>query len=362
MGEVWAGERQILGGTAKRVAVKTLLSDAAQDARARAMFLEEARLSMLLTNSNIVQVFDVGEAEDGTCYMAMEWVRGMNLAELSAALRARGERLPLVLTAFIVGELLKALAHAHDLDEGGERKTIVHRDASPHTLLLSVAGEVKLMDFGVARFASEETEGRYIKGKLRYMPPEQLRGESRAPTIDLFAVGAVLHELLDGRKFRDTVDEARLYGMIFDGEVPPLRCPEEVPPELEALRVKLLAAQVEERSRSAREAHQMLCRWSGYRDAKFELQDIVRSLVRPEPECAATTVVPTGERKSDATQERSSAARTTSDLDDPRSTSGLDAAVTELAPTAPSAVPASIPVRPRVLVSTALLASTGLDF
>ncbi|WP_181234165.1 serine/threonine-protein kinase [Enhygromyxa salina] len=282
MGEVWAGRRSHETGACKTVAVKLLTPERTHDEISRRMFDDEARLSMLLGNSNIVQVFDVGE-DAGVRYMAMEWVDGRNLDELSGALRERGETLTLSVVGYVVGEILKALAYAHEFEHEGCQRTIVHRDVSAQNVMLSVAGEVKLMDFGIARVASEETSGIHVKGKLRYMPPEQLRGDTRAPTIDLFAVGAILHELLDGRRFRSgVVDEARLYGMVLDGEIPPLTCPPgRLPSELEALRSGLLKADVDERIQSAREAHGYLAAWPGYRDAKFELQDLVRQFTTP---------------------------------------------------------------------------------
>jgi serine/threonine protein kinase len=295
MGEVWAGRRTHGTGAYKTVAVKLLPSGRAHDENSRRMFDDEARLSMLLCNSNIVQVFDVGE-DAGVCYMAMEWVDGLNLDELGEIVRERGEVLPLSVVGYIVGEILKALAYAHDLEHEGKPLTVVHRDVSAHNVMISVAGEVKLMDFGIARVASEATSGVHVKGKLRYMPPEQLRGDTRAPTIDLFAVGAILHELLDGRRFRSgVVDEARLYGMVLDGEVPPPTCPSErVPPKLEALRSGLLKAKVADRIQSAREAHRYLSAWTGYRDAKFELQDLVRGCANPPG--SRTEILPVFER------------------------------------------------------------------
>ena len=282
MGEVWGGRRTHGTGAYKTVAVKLLVPGRAHDENSRRMFDEEARLSMLLCNSNIVQVFDIGE-DAGVCYMAMEWVDGLNLDELGEIVRERGEVIPLSIVGYVVGEILKALAYAHDLEHEGKLLTIVHRDISAHNVMISVAGEVKLMDFGIARVASEATSGVHVKGKLRYMPPEQLRGDTRAPTIDLFAVGAILHELLDGRRFRSgVVDEARLYGMVLDGELPPLTCPaQRVPPKLEALRSGLLEAKSADRIQSAREAHRYLSDWAGYRDAKFELQDLVRGCANP---------------------------------------------------------------------------------
>ena len=272
-------EREGLGGASKRLALKLLHRDYLDDPKRRAMFLSEARLAMLLTNSNIVQVFDVGESDAGMVYMAMEWVEGLDLATLERRLWAEGERLPLALTAYVVGELLKALACAHDFVHDGETRAIIHRDVTPHNVMVSIWGEVKLMDFGVARMASENTSGVHAKGKLRYMPPEQLVGQARAPTIDLFAVGAILHELLDSRGFRDgIIDETRLLGMVVRGEVDDLREPGCVPVQLDALRRGLLHPSAAARIQSARGAHRELREWPGYGDAKFELEALVRRL------------------------------------------------------------------------------------
>ncbi|MFV8751446.1 protein kinase domain-containing protein [Nannocystaceae bacterium ST9] len=278
MGEVWTARRSALGGAAKLMAIKTLLPDRASDPGARRMFLEEARLSMLLTNSNIVQVFDVGETNDGICYMAMELVDGIDLAQLTQHLRAQGAVLSPSAIAYVIGEILRALDYAHEFNHEGTRRTIVHRDISPHNVMLSVAGEVKLMDFGIARLASEETSGLFIKGKIRYMPPEQFHGESREPRVDLFAVGAILHELLDGNKFRgEALDEARLLGMCARGEVPRLsRGP--IPDELDRLRRALLEPRPEDRISSARAALRLLNKWPGDPDARFEVEEAVRRI------------------------------------------------------------------------------------
>jgi serine/threonine protein kinase len=295
MGQVWMGRRETLGA-AREVAIKTLTAGA--NPEARRMFLDEARLSMLLRNSNIVQVHDVAETEDKTCYMVMEYVEGLNLSELEEKMRQAGESMPDSMAAFIIGEVLKGLAHAHELRDGGQPKTVVHRDVSPHNVMLSIFGEVKIMDFGIARVASEDTSGVHVKGKVRYMPPEQLRGESREPTLDLFAVGAMLHELLDQVKFRSNVlDEARLYGMVLDGEIPKLqRANDTIPRELDELRLKLLASKPSDRVQTAREAFRRLTCWPGYRDTRFELDELVRRYVgqvEPQPAIAPTNMFET---------------------------------------------------------------------
>jgi serine/threonine-protein kinase len=136
--------------------------------------------------------------------------------------------------------------------------------------MVSIAGEVKLMDFGVARFSTEETAGINVKGKLRYMPPEQLQGMSREPTVDLFAAGAVLHEMLEGRRFRDDWDDLQLLTMIMNG---------------------LLEPNSKLRIGTARGALRMLTQWRGYRNAAIVLESYVtrlRDLVPPLPPTPST--------------------------------------------------------------------------
>ena len=262
-------------GASKTVAIKLLAPNLASKPEYRKMFLEEARLSMLLNNSGIVQIFDAGEFE-GECYMAMEWIDGVNLAELQSRLWAEGQRIPIEVAMYVLGEVLRALDYAHNLVHEGAA-SIVHRDVSPQNVMLSMAGEVKLMDFGVARFSTEETTGLHVKGKLRYMPPEQLQGNSRDPTVDVFAVGAVLHEMLEGEKFRGTnLDDGQLLAMIFAGEIPRLSDPSAVSLELETLRRGLLMPDARQRVSSARAALQMLSRCPNYRNAALELETLVR--------------------------------------------------------------------------------------
>ncbi len=269
------GHRATLGAS-KTVAVKVLAPNLASKPEYRRMFLEEARLTMPLNNSGIVQVFEAGET-DGDCYMVMEWVDGVNLAELHSFLWKKGERLSVEISMYIIGEVLRALDYAHNFCFDGA-STIVHRDISPQNIMLSVAGEVKIMDFGVARFASEETTGLHVKGKLRYMPPEQLQGNSKGTAVDLFAVGAVLHEMLDGKKFRGGAsDDAQLLGMIFSGETPPLSQPWLVPSQLEALRLGMLRLDWRQRLDSARAALRLLATCPGYRNASLELSEFVRA-------------------------------------------------------------------------------------
>ncbi|KIG18242.1 Serine/threonine-protein kinase PknB [Enhygromyxa salina] len=294
MAEVWMADRVRMGAR-KTVAIK-LLNPASRDKQDyRRMFLAEAQMSMSLGHSSIVNVFDVNEC-DGECFIAMEWVDGLNLAQLNATLWERGEGLPLHVGVYIVTGVLRALDHAHNL-QTPEGASIVHRDVSPQNVMLSVAGEVKLMDFGVARFSSEETAGVHVKGKLRYMPPEQLQGNSRDPTVDLFAVGALLYELIERRRFRNTDDDVEMLAMILGGQTPTLSHRERVPPPILQVLDGLLAPNARQRIGSARAALRMLTQWSGYQNAAIELEDYV---VRYRDLCSTTDFIASDSRRAAA--------------------------------------------------------------
>ncbi len=268
------GRRQGVGGATKSVAVKFIIPSKTNSERHREMFLSEARLSMMLSHSNVIQVFDAGE-DEGRLYMVMEWVDGMNLAQLLAHMRNEGKTPSLSLGGYVIGEVLKGLAYAHNLYHDGRQITIVHRDISPQNVLVSVSGEVKLLDFGVARLAQEETSGVHIKGKLRYMAPEHLGGSSKAPTVDVYGAGAILHELIEGTKYRHGADEMQLYNQILGGHTPPLTRAD-TPAELAALRNTMLDPDENARVQGADLALEMLEAWPGYRSAAGELGRVVR--------------------------------------------------------------------------------------
>lgn len=319
------GRRASVGGAQKSVAIKFMAARVAADERHRRMFLAEARLSMLMTHSNVVQVFDAGE-DAGRLYLVMEWIDGLNLAQLLELQRREGQPLPPRLTAYVIGEVLRGLAYAHHLSHEGQPLCVVHRDVSPHNVLVSTSGEVKIADFGVARLTTEETSGIHIKGKLRYMAPEHLAGRSREPTVDLYGVGAVLHELLTGTRFRDEADEVDLYGQILGGHVPPLAVPG-VPPELASLREGLLQADPRQRIPTATRALEYLAAWAGYRNASVELGALCRA--------AMGVVAPRSGLESAPTQR---AVDPRADTDSPSmATHTADAVVTHTSGAAPAA-------------------------
>src|SRR5262249_45947881 len=150
------------------------------------MFLSEARLTAQLHHPNIVQIHELGH-EGGEYFLAMELVRGHDLARVARGLKGRD----VGFAAYVVMEMARALAHAHTLG-------ILHRDVSPSNVMLGFDGAVKLLDFGIAKAASSSvaTRSGVMKGKLGYFSPEQVRGETPDQRADQFAAGVVLHELL----------------------------------------------------------------------------------------------------------------------------------------------------------------------
>ena len=276
MAEVWVA-RKARATTGKFVALKLILPKYVGDERYADMFRSEAEVCAPLSHGNIAQVFDVGD-DNGRSYLVMEWVDGVDLARLlpdMAQLQQRDPYLRLRVAAYVIGQVLHGLSYAHKVtSHRGTELGIVHRDISPQNILISVSGDVKITDFGIAHRMSEETSGVHVKGKLRYMAPEHLGGKSHAPTVDLYAVGALLHELVDGEKFRgDAEDQLQLYRQVIDGVIPPLRV-DDVPAELDALRLALLHANARKRPQTADAALLLLKRWPGYSEMKVELSTL----------------------------------------------------------------------------------------
>ncbi len=197
MGEVWVGLQTGIGKFQRPVAVKLLLPHLIDDPRLVKMFLQEARLGAAMTHANVVQVYDVGFEHD-RYFIVMELVRGVSLSKLIAGLHGAQERLSADLLCFIGRSLCDGLFVAHE-QKGADGKLLhfVHRDVTPHNVLVSVDGAVKLTDFGIARVAEGDKLSKpgLVLGKLSYLPPEQLLGQPVDARADVFAAGATLFHL-----------------------------------------------------------------------------------------------------------------------------------------------------------------------
>jgi serine/threonine-protein kinase len=248
MAEVWEASLRSSEGFERTVAIKRILSHYSADPLFRKMFVREARISARLHHPNIVSVFDFGEV-DGAVYLAMERVHGRTLTALVRA-HLRGQTLPEPgLAAFVLRDVCRALGYAHKLtDRDGAPVGLVHRDISPANVMISEAGAVKLLDFGVAKALQERreelTEAGTVKGKQPYMAPEQLAGHPIDARADIFAAGVVLHETLTGRRLY-----APQRGIIVRGEPvpPPSTLRADVTPALDAICARALAERPEDR-------------------------------------------------------------------------------------------------------------------
>jgi serine/threonine protein kinase len=256
MAEVWRARIKGPAGFSRSVVVKRILSHLAQDESFVAMLISEAQMSAKLSHPNIIQVYELGEVA-GEYFIAMEYVRGLDLTSLvNAHLRDFGP-IPVAATAHIVREICRALAYAHEFrDEEGTLTRLIHRDVSPSNVMLSDEGAVKLLDFGIAKALAETGEGMRtgsLKGKFGYMAPEQLEGNDFDHRADIFATGIVLHEMLLGRRLFRGKNDLQTISLVKAAQVdPPSQGRADVPPELDRIVLKALAREPNQRYQSAR--------------------------------------------------------------------------------------------------------------
>ena len=202
--EVYRGLAESLEGFKRVVAIKRVLPNLTSNPRFVAMFLDEARLSLFLQHANIVQVFDISTAADGTYFLAMEYVDGCDLKALIEHEIQNGRSANIALVLYIVIECCKGLHYAHSAEhpETHAPLRIVHRDVSPPNVMLSKNGEVKVVDFGLAKANSqiEITDEGVVKGKFSYLAPETATGLTVDARADVFALGIMLLEMLTERR------------------------------------------------------------------------------------------------------------------------------------------------------------------
>jgi serine/threonine protein kinase len=254
MGEVYKAVAQGFDRIERVVAIKLIRTSLASEPDLVKMFVEEAKLAFVLNHANLVQTFDVGTI-DGQYFIAMEFVEGRTLSHLLRACRnALGQLLPHRHAVYIAAETCKGLHYAHRAkDAQGRALGIVHRDVSPSNILVSRDGEVKVSDFGIAwsTMKSHKSELGAIKGKVPYMPPEQVRGAALDARADVYALGAVLYEAVCGRP--PFVGPAgALIPLVIEGKYArPRDVSPEVPEDLEAIILHAMAHRPEDRFESA---------------------------------------------------------------------------------------------------------------
>jgi serine/threonine protein kinase len=228
------------------------------------MFLDEARIAARLNHPNITQIYNLG-AQGGTYFIAMEYVDGMDVREIWRMCEARGAPMPPQHACRIIAESAAALQHAHKkTNKQGKPLGIVHRDVSPQNILVTTAGGVKVVDFGIAKAADSSTHTRagVLKGKFAYMSPEQAIGGRIDRRTDIFALGVVLHELLVGRRlFKRDTDVATLNAVGQCAVDPPSDYADEADDELDDIVLKALAKNPKDRYQESEELQKALDSW-----------------------------------------------------------------------------------------------------
>jgi len=258
MGEVLLAMFHAGGGGRRLSVLKRIWPALTTDPDFVSMFLDEARLALLLNHPNVVQTYEVIVA-DGELAIAMEYLEGQPLGRVLNRFRHATEGLGLALRLRIIAGVLAGLEHAHTLTGlDGSPMGVVHRDVSPQNVFVTYEGQVKVVDFGVAKTetALHETRPGAIKGKVAYMAPEQIRGMAVDHRADLFAVGVMLWEMLTGRRMWQGTTEIEIIGqhMTSPTRLMPALLPDPgVPPELETICARALEPDPDLRYQSAAE-------------------------------------------------------------------------------------------------------------
>ena len=243
-------------GFSRTVAIKRLHPQFAKDPEFVSMFLDEARLAARVQHPNVVATIDV-VATDGELFLIMDYVRGESLAKLLRTARKQGTRIPPRIAASIMCGFLHGLHSAHEAkNERGDRIDLVHRDVSPQNVLVGADGIPRVLDFGIAKAAGriQVTRDGQIKGKLAYMPPEQLSGRDLTRAVDIYASAVVMWETLTGeRLFKGETESETLAKILRDPVVPPSTIVPTLPKAFDAPLLKALSREAKNRHATARE-------------------------------------------------------------------------------------------------------------
>jgi serine/threonine-protein kinase len=256
MAEIYLARQTGIGGFEKLVVVKKILPNLAREKVFVEMFLDEAVIAAQLNHPNVVQIYDLGQSGDDY-YIAMEYLEGESLGHLTSEGTRVRKPLPPGLAAGIVTQVCDGLAYAHAFeDENGKPMGIVHRDVSPHNVIVLFSGVVKVVDFGIAKAASKmhQTKVGTLKGKLAYMSPEQCMGSEVDARSDVFSLGVVLWELLTHRRLFKREVEPAMIRAIMDEPIPKVHdVRKDAPAALAAAADKALSKKPEDRYPGAAE-------------------------------------------------------------------------------------------------------------
>jgi serine/threonine protein kinase len=259
MAEIFLAHQDGMGGFRKELVLKVLQTRWEDRPEIVDLFLSEARLSALMDHPNIVDVYDVARENDRH-FIAMEHIAGKTLTELAKRAIAVTKSIPIEVGVFIAAEIAGALAYMYDgAGSGAEPLRVVHRDISPTNVLISTSGEVKLIDFGIARQGLTVVEESGVRpGKVTYMSPEQVKGAPLDGRSDIFCLGTILYEITLGRRLWRGPREVASKRIVEERPKPPTFVRHDYPSELELIVLRSLEKRPEDRYQSAIELHNEL--------------------------------------------------------------------------------------------------------
>ncbi|MEM9488250.1 MAG: serine/threonine-protein kinase [Myxococcota bacterium] len=281
-------QRTGCGEAVPLVALKRLYRHLAADSMFTAMFADEARIATELDHPNIARVLDFGY-HDGQHYMALEHIHGRDVRSIFRLYSFRGMPVPLAQACYIAIEACAGLDYAHNyVSFDGRPLKVVHRDISPQNLLLSFDGELKVIDFGIAKATGRvaTTANGWIKGKMRYMAPEQMRGMPLDHRADLFSLGVVLFELVTGQRLFPSDDTMEIVRRIHNAEVPrPSSINPDLPPAIDRIILTALSESPDQRFKSASEfadALMAVVQHQGYYMSRNQIADWMKDVYAEE--------------------------------------------------------------------------------
>lgn len=287
MAEIFKAKTYGVGGFEKLLAIKRILPHHAQNQDFIRMLIDEAKIAVALNHVNIVQVYDLGKI-DNDYFIAMEFVDGRDLRTVFRKCKQMNIPLAMENAVYIILEICKGLDYAHrKTDRAGVPLSVVHRDISPQNILISFEGEVKIVDFGIAKAANKvvETESGILKGKFSYMSPEQARGLSLDRRTDIFSTGIIMYELLTGEKLFKGKGHLDILEKIKKFQLDPPFLPQDVPSELEFILSHALEPSLDDRYEYASDFQIELTKFLYSSSLDFtarNLSDLMRRLFQDE--------------------------------------------------------------------------------
>ena len=294
MAEVWKARRKGVEGFQKRVAIKKILPQAAENEAFVEMFIDEAKLAAQLNHNNIIHIYDLGRLGEDY-YIAMEYVDGKNLRQILNSGSKTGQPIPEGIALYIASRLASALDYAHHSKDFNDADLgLVHRDVSPQNVLISTDGDIKLCDFGIAKAVSKisTTQMGALKGKLQYMSPEQAWGKSIDHRSDIFSLGTLMYEMLTGKRLFAGESEMSVLEDVRECDVGSrIIQSESIAAEVKGLLLRALAREPEGRFESASELQAGLeevlaeqATTPGQKELAAYMQTLLDESIEPETE------------------------------------------------------------------------------